>query len=239
MKRVMLAAVLALSAGTSAADKLDQIGTLSQTNFTEISKDLVAAFSYKAGSPAEALGITGFDVGLAVSSTKLKYTSAWTAAMSTGKTMDTLVVPKLYIQKGLPFDVDVGAYYLSVPNSNIDAWGAELKYAIISGNVALPAVAVRAAVTTLNVDNQLDLTTRSLDVSISKSVLFLTPYAGVGRVWGDSRPMGTTPVANAVTVSETKSFVGLSIQPGFFNLALERDSVGGIASYNMKLGVAF
>lgn len=239
MKRVIAAAALALTTSVSMADDLNLIANLNQTEFDGLSKDLTAAFSYKAGAPAEALGITGFDVGVALSSTKLENTAAWTAAMSSGDTISTLVVPKLYIQKGLPFDIDVGGYYLSVPGSNLDAWGGELKYAVIGGNMALPAVAVRGAVTSLKAADQLEVKTRSLDVSISKSILFVTPYAGVGRVWSDSKPLATAALASEVKNSENKSFIGVSISPAFFNLALERDSVGGIASYNLKLGVAF
>ncbi len=239
MKRVIVAAALALSTSVVQADDLDLIGSLSQSQFKALSKDLTAAFSYKAGAPAESLGVLGFDAGLALSSTKLENTSAWTAAMSSGDTLDTLVVPKLYLQKGLPLDFDIGAYYLSVPGTNLEAWGGELKYAFISGNVALPAVAVRAAITSLTAQDQLELKSRSLDVSISKSILFVTPYAGVGRVWANSKPLAATAVASSVDISETRTFVGVSIQPLFFNLALERDSVGGIASYNLKLGMAF
>ena len=239
MKRLIAAAALAMSAGFAQADDLDLIASLNQTEFDGLSKDLAASFSYKAGAPAEALGIIGFDVGLAVTSTKLESTAAWTKAMSSGDTISTLVVPKLYVQKGLPFDIDVGAFYVSVPGTNVDAWGGEIKYAVISGNVALPAVAVRGAVSTLTAADQLELKTRSLDVSISKSILFVTPYAGVGRVWGESKPLAAGAIATAYDISETKSFVGVSIAPAFFNLAFERDSVGGIASYNLKLGIAF
>ena len=147
MKRLIAAVALAMSAGFAQADDLDLIANLYQTQFDGFSKDLTAAFSCKAGAPAEALGITGFDVGIALSSTKLENTAAWTAAMSSGDTLSTLFVPKLYVQKGLPFDIDVGAYYLSVPGSNIDAWGVELNYAVLSGYVSLPAVAVHGAVT--------------------------------------------------------------------------------------------
>ncbi len=239
MKRVIATVILALSTSFVQADDLDLIGSLSQAQFDDLSKDLTAAFSYKAGAPAESLGIMGFDAGLAVSSTKLKNTSAWTAAMSSGNAINTLVVPKLYLQKGLPFDVDIGAYYVNVPDTNLEAWGGELKYAFVSGNVALPAVAVRAAITSLTAMDQLELKSRSVDVSISKSILFVTPYAGLGRVWADSKPLAETAIARSVDISEIRTFVGLSIQPMFFNLALERDSVGGIASYNLKLGIAF
>ena len=240
MKRWIAAVVLALSTSPVLADDLDNIANLNQAEFEGLSKDLAAAFSYKAGGPAEALGVIGFDVGLAVTSTDLEHSSAWTAAMSTGDTIDTLIVPKLYVQKGLPFDIDVGGYYFSVPDSNLEAWGGEIKYSIISGNVALPAVAVRGAFTNLMATDQLEVKSRSLDVSISKGILMLTPYAGVGRVWADSKPKGTAAaVLSSVDISETKSFIGVSLNPLFFNLAFERDSIGGVASYHLKLGFSF
>ncbi len=239
MKKMIVVAALALSASVSVADDLNLIGSLSQTQFDGLSEDLTAAFSYKAGAPAESLGILGFDAGLALTSTSLENTAAWTAAMSSGDTIDTLVVPKLYLQKGLPLDFDIGAYYVSVPDTNLEAWGGELKYAFISGNLALPAVAVRGAMTSLTAQDQLELKSRSLDVSISKSFLFVTPYAGVGRVWADSKPLATGAIASSVDISETRTFIGVSIQPLFFNLALEGDSVGGVPSYNLKLGMAF
>ncbi len=239
MKKMIVAAALALSASVSVADDLNLIGSLSQTQFDGLSEDLTAAFSYKAGAPAESLGILGFDAGLALSSTSLENTAAWTAAMSSNDTINTLVVPKLYLQKGLPLDFDIGAYYVSVPDTNLEAWGGELKYAFISGNLALPAVAVRGAMTSLTAQDQLELKSRSLDVSVSKSILFVTPYAGVGRVWADSKPLAAGAIASSVDISETRTFIGVSIQPLFFNLALEGDSVGGVPSYNLKLGMAF
>ncbi len=239
MKKMIVAAALALGASVCVADDLNLIGNLSQAQFDGLSEDLTAAFSYKAGAPAESLGILGFDAGLALTSTNLENTAAWTAAMSSSDTINTLVVPKLYLQKGLPLDFDIGAFYVSVPDTNLEAWGGELKYAFISGNLALPAVAVRGAMTSLTAQDQLEVKSRSLDVSISKSILFVTPYAGVGRVWADSKPLAAGAIASSVDMSETRTFIGVSVQPLFFNLALEGDSVGGVPSYNLKLGMAF
>jgi hypothetical protein len=239
MKRLFAAGVLAMASGTSLAGNVDISGLVSQSDFKDFSKDLVAAFSYKAGSPAESLGLVGFDVGLATSSTKLEHTDIWDQVLS-GSKINNLVIPKVYLQKGLPLDIDVGVYYFAIPDSNLDAWGAEVKYSVIGGNVALPAVAVRGATTRLSAADQLEVTTTSLDVSISKSILMVTPYAGIGRVWADSTPKGTAAgVLKAESLSATKSFIGVSLTPGIFDLSLEGDSVGGVKSYNLKLGLAF
>ena len=239
MKRIIAAALLAGSASAAVADNVDQLGSLNAVEFNNISKDLVAAFSYKAVAPAEPLGITGFDVGLSLSVTDLEATNEWQKATSSNDRPDSLVVPKVYVQKGLPFDIDIGGFYFSVPDSNIDAWGAEIKYAFMDGGIALPAIALRGAVTNLTIDDDLTVDSRSVDVSISKGILMFTPYAGVGRVWGDVEAKGSAAALGSLDISESRTFVGVSFNPGFFNIAAEADSVGGISSYNFKLGLAF
>lgn len=239
MRRVLVAAILGGWSMAGFAGSVDRIDTLSQSEFEVISKDLTAVFSYKAGAPAEPLGVAGFDMGVAVTVTDLGNRAVWDKAVSGG--MTTLTVPKLYLQKGLPFDIDIGAYYFTVANSNLEAWGGEIKYAILDGSTAMPAVAVRGSVTSLFGADQFTLNTRAVDLSISKGFFMLTPYAGVGRVWSTNTPEGNAAGAGLREVdhSENRTFIGLSFAPGIINMAVERDSVGGISSYNVKLGVAF
>lgn len=240
MKQWIFAVLMSLSAVTSWAADLDGLGDLNQAEFEGLSKDLTAAFSYKAVAPAESLGITGFDVGVSASVTQLEYADVWNKATSSGGTISTLIVPKLYLQKGLPYDFDFGVYYFTLPDSELEAWGLELKYAVIGGDAAMPAVAIRGAYTTLLGVDELKITTRSIDLSISKSVFMLTPYAGIGRVWGNTKPIGSAAsILAPVDITETKVFIGVSFTPLFFNLAIEGEKVGGIASYSLKLGIAF
>jgi hypothetical protein len=240
MRRVLIAAVLGVWPVVSLAGSVDGINMLTQSEFELLSKDMVAAFNYKAGAPAEPLGITGFDVGVSVSVTDLEATAVWNKAVSSGG-MTTLTVPKIYLQKGLPYDIDIGAYYFTVANSNLEAWGGEIKYAIFDGSAAMPAVAVRGSATSLFAPEQITLTTRAVDLSISKGILVLTPYAGIGRVWATNTPQGSAAGVglSAVDLAENRAFIGVAFTPGIINMAVERDSVGGIASYSLKLGVAF
>ena len=59
---IAAAGMLAFSRPGLAADALDQLGTLTQAEFRDLSEDLSSAFSYKGVVPAEPLGWTGFDV---------------------------------------------------------------------------------------------------------------------------------------------------------------------------------
>ncbi len=213
------------------ADDLDNIRDLTQAEFAKLSKDFTAAGSYKSVSPAEPLGIVGFDIGVEVTSTKMEHGDIWKKA---GADNSTIYLPKVHVHKGLPFGIDIGASLSAVPGSDIKLGGAEIKYAILEGGVALPAIAVRAAATRLFGVDELDMNTRSVELLVSKGFLNVTPYAGVGKVWGTLTPdfaelTKETPTANKV-------FAGVNFNLGIANLATEFDRTGGNKSISVKLG---
>lgn len=204
-----------------------------QPAFKTFSEDLGSALSYKPITPPAPLGITGFDIGLEVSSTKMRNLD-----QATGSSMTNLVVPKLHVYKGLPLNFDIGAFYSSVPTTNIKFYGGELRYAILEGGVALPAVGIRGALTKLSGVSLLSLSTKSLDVSISKGFAMFTPYAGLGTVWVDSTPDSSTGLTKE-SFRQNKIFVGGNLNLGLMNLALEYDKTGSAPSYSAKLGFRF
>lgn len=232
MKLTHLTAILFAAASAPAfADDLDKVRDLSQAEFGKLAKDLTAAGSYKSVSPAEPLGVVGFDIGVEATATKMDNSDIWRKA---GGDSSTVYMPRIHVHKGLPFGIDVGASLTQVPGSDIKLIGAELKYAIVSGNVALPAIAIRAAATRLSGVDQLDMDTRSLELTVSKGFLNVTPYAGIGRVWGDLTPNVSNlrqekPTANKV-------YAGLNFNLGIANLAAEIDRTGGNQSASVKLG---
>lgn len=215
-----------------AANNIDLTLLGAQSDFKVFSEDMGSALSYKALTPPEPLGITGFDLGLEVTSTKMRNLDT-----ATGSSLTNLIVPKLHVFKGLPLGIDIGAFYSSVPTTNIKLYGGELRYAIMEGGVASPAVGIRGSLTKLSGVNQLAFSTKSLDVSISKGFAMVTPYAGVGSVWVDSAP-NIAGLAKE-TFSQTKIFAGANINLGFSNFALEYDKTGSATSYGAKLGFRF
>lgn len=236
IKRISATLVLAAISQLSHAGDINNIGALSQSQFNAFSKDLGAALSYKAVAPAEALGITGFDVGLEVTSTEIKNSAIFDLAVA-GNAPSTLILPKLHVHKGLPFGIDVGAMYSAVPDTNITLMGGELRYAIIDGGITMPAVALRGTYTKLGGVDQLDFTTKGLELSISKGFAMLTPYAGIGNVWVDSKT--NTGGLDKVNLSLNKVFIGANINFGLMNLAFEGDKTGNNASYSAKIGLRF
>lgn len=232
--------LLALPSVASAASIIDDLINLQnrQGDFRRLSEDAGAALSYKPLSPTEPLGISGFDIGVEVTATSLQYPELWREASNDPDAPSTVPVAKLHAHKGLPFGIDVGLMYATVPDYDVELWGAELRYALVKGSVAVPAVGMRASYTQLRGVSQLDLETVGLDVSISKGFTLLTPYAGVGRVWVTSTPNGV-PGLREEDFGLTKVFAGLNVNFGLINLAFEVDQTGDATSYGAKFGWRF
>ncbi len=242
MKKLLplLCAMGLLAQPAFAANNITTLQNLGQADFNALSEDLSSALSYKAVAPAAPLGVTGFDLGLEVTQTNMaKSSQLWGPITAGGSNISSLYLPKVHFTKGLPFGIDVGLSYAKVPNSNISLIGGELKYAILDGSMATPAVAIRGAFTKLGGVNQLSFNTKSLDVSISKGFLMFTPYAGVGKVWASSTanvPSIATGLALSDSFSQNKVFAGFNLNLGLANFALEADKTGSARSITGKFG---
>lgn len=228
-----LASIL-LVPSVSLAGDIDNVGSLSQNLFKDLTSDLGAALSYKAIRPAEPMGTLGFDIGFEVTSTKMESDALELA--TSGNAPNELIVPKLHVSKGLPFGFDVGAFYTSVPSSNIGLVGGELSYALFEGGVISPAVSVRGTYSRLTGVDQLDMTTKGLELSISKGFAFFTPYAGVGQVWIDS---ATNTGWEDESLTKNKYFLGFNLNLGLMNIAAETEQTGDNTSTSAKIGVRF
>jgi len=233
LKRGLVITLFAVSLPVAAKDI--NIQPLNQGDFRALSEDLGAALSYKPLTPTAPLGITGFDVGIAVTDTKLENSAVFAKA---GADISNAAVPTLRVHKGLPFGIDVGVMAGAVPSTNIRLFGGELRYAIVAGGTAMPAIGIRGSYTKLSGVDRLDFDTKGVDLSISKGFLMFTPYGGVGKVWASSTPNGT-PALSKESLSMNKVFVGINMNFGLTNLAFEGDRTGKATSYGAKLGFRF
>jgi hypothetical protein len=236
--RLLRVAMLAplLAAAPAWAQEIDQLQSLAQAEFRLLSEDLGAALSYHAQIPATPLGITGFDLGVGVTATRVENSEVLQRATS-DDAETTLYVPTIRVHKGLPAGFDIGLTYASIPGSNIRYTGGELRYAILEGGAASPALALRGSLTKLSGVDQLSLETRGIDLSISKGLAVFTPYAGVGRVWIESTP--NVAGLQKEEFSLTKVFVGVGMNLAVLNLNLQADRTGDATSYSLKLGWRF
>jgi hypothetical protein len=251
MKKLLFAALLLLTLCLPAAAATDIVipptwtGPVGQTYFKDFSRDLGLAISYVPLATAEPLGKTlpGIDLGVEATVVMLDTNQQYwkdVEAASHGSIPSALPIPKFHVQVGLPvIPIDLGFVYSSVPSTNIKYMGGEIKYAILEGTVATPALALRGAYTKLSGISDLEISTKSLDLSISKGFAMVTPYAGVGMVWIDSKETSPLVTLQDESIAEPKGFVGAKIT--FFplmNLVAEAD-FAKVSSYSLRLNLHF
>jgi hypothetical protein len=236
--RILVPAIGLLGAAGANAAEFNTLHLLTQAEFRSLSEDLGAALSFKPLIPAEPMGITGFDIGIAGTGTQLQNPAVFEKAAAGASVPSTLVVPTLRVHKGLPFDFDIGVSFGSVPSTNVSLIGGELRWAVFAGSTASPAVALRASYTSLSGVDQLKFNTAGFDISISKGFAMVTPYAGVGTVRVTSDAQGSA-TQTTESLSLSKVFAGLNLNLGLVNLAFEGDKTGEATSYGMKFGLRF
>jgi hypothetical protein len=234
LRRAGAAAALLMAGAAMAAD-FNAINLLNQTEFRALAEDIAAAVSYKPMIPSEGLGITGFDLGVSVGATEVANRATLIKAAGGADVPKAVPLAGVRAVKGLPFDIDIGIVGLTLPDTNVRATGGELRWAFVGGNVALPAIAIRASTMNLSGVSQLKLRATSVDLSISKGFLFLTPYAGVGRVDVRSSAPGTTLASEKFALD--KVFAGVNIAFVPFALVIEADKTGEATSYGLKLAL--
>jgi len=233
-----LGLALSMIATTASADRLGNLDQLTGREFKYASEAIGAVISYRPIAPPQPQGLTGFDVGLSMTSSSLSYKGAAALETANGNLYldDAVQTYRLDIHKGLPFDVDVGAYFANVPGLGIDVRGLEARYALLAGDFATPTISLRGGYTYATNSDDISINARSLDVSISKGFAMLTPYAGIGYVWVDSDGRGDASHQHS-SPELNKYYAGINMGLGLANLAFETDITGSTISWGMKFGL--
>lgn len=241
---LLIAAMLAFAPAAASASDFDidnsclLNGAACQAAFEGAVTDISAALSYKALGPAEATGLLGFGVGVYVNYTPVQNEQAWRTL--TGSDVDAVGMAGISAHKGLPFGIDIGAFYSAVPSTDAKAYGAELRFAILEGGIAQPALAVRGAYTATSGIDDFDYESYSADVSLSKGFAMLTPYIGAGYVWATATPQGDfDTILDEVDVDNERFFVGMRITAVLLEITPEYERIGDNNAYNLRLGFSF
>lgn len=227
--------ILILSPGAWAGGKIDQLDTLSQDLFKDLTYELGTAIGYKALQPGDPLDKLGFRLKLEAPASALA-----SEALYPGHYLnrdDNFATPGLSLQGGLNNGFDIGGYYSSVPDSNITLMSGQVSYALTSGNDIAPAVSIRGTFSRLSGVEDFDLMTRGLELSFSKGFASFTPYAGLGTVWID----GDTTVdgLSDERLTKNKYFMGFNFNLGLMSIAAETEQTGDNASTSATFGLRF
>lgn len=240
MRKAIAAVVLACVAVPAMAKDVEiqplcTFGTCDAA-FQSIAEDLVATIDYKAMGPAEATGIAGLGVGVVMSYVPVDVDADWQTV--TGENFNGLGLVGLQVTKGLPLDIDIGAFYTTVPDTNVDVYGAEVRYALLPGSTVAPALALRGSYVAVTGIDSFDLESKSVDLSLSKGFGPITPYVGVGYVAGEADPNQASGPKKA-EVEDTKAFIGARISLGLLEFTPEVGQIGDNVTYSARLGFSF
>ena len=156
-----------------------------------------------------------------------------------GSAPSSLPVARLHAQKGLPFGLDVGLSYITVPGSNANVIGGEVRKAILEGSTVTPAVSVYAHYSRLGGVSDLDLTAWGVGVGVSKGFLIFTPYAAVDEVWINGSENSPLVTLSDVNKTVTRGQVGLKIALLPIMNVVGQADFGPVNSYTLRLNVGF
>jgi len=218
MKRFVLGSVLALATGSAFAGGVVPAQALLQPYFRSLATTPSAGIG---GADPFTVGSMGRGIGL------ISDDGAVTAKAA------PVVGPR-----HLPWGLDFGNYYGSLPADRPELSGIDMSYRLKAEGAFSPGLSVHGSYTRLSGADHLALDSRGLDLSLSKGFGYATPYAGLGRVWLNSSPDAITGLADE-RLSLNKYFVGANFRIGLTDLALEADKTGPETTLGAKFGLRF
>jgi hypothetical protein len=238
MKNKFIGVLLLATTASAGAKDVEITCNNCQQAFESISEDLVAAIDYKAMGPAEATGVTGIGVGVVATYVPIDVDADWQQV--TGQDFSGLGLVGLQVTKGLPLDLDVGAFYSTVPGTNVDLYGAEVRYAFLAGSTTTPALSVRGSYVMVSGIDSFDLESKSIELALSKGFGPITPYVGVGYVWGEADPDDQYKQApynlGTAKVEDTKATLGVRLSLALFEITPQVAQIGDNVTYGLRLG---
>ncbi len=235
-KLVVSLFVVFIASGSALAADFTIDNTILQNQFNGIVTEAGRLTAYRSMMPAEPGGLTGFDIGVAISGVEVD-SALWDLFIADNQSASA--VPRLMVRKGLPMNIDVGAFYADVSDYDLSLQGFEIQWALLEGTVATPALSLRGSYTKLDAAGEMEVKTTAADLVVSKGFAMLTPYAGVGTVGYDGKYTGNNPLVSLSDFddSETRFLAGLQFAIALLNITAEYEQMDEpVYSLKMSLG---
>lgn len=253
MNQRLLATAVLFSSATAWA-----LPSFNPSDFSALTSDAVNSViqlsaiggAHHAMMPASDLGmLLGFDAGIVVEGVGLpaSVTNAYSliTQQSTDSIPTLIPIPMLMLHKGLPFGIDVGFSYFTYGSGEVTEIGGDLQWTFLR-SALLPAVAVRESVD-YNHLYFVDTHCYTTDVLVSKNLIVIDPYIGVGmQNWSGSLVgnvnTGALPVSISGSASGTDfhAFAGVPIKLLFLRITAEVErSFAGFTDYGAKISIGF
>lgn len=219
-----------------ADQSMNQFATVIDSQFEDFADNLSASQGYKALTDSAGPRALALDIGFDVATTKLDHDSSL-KPYSSKSTPNILETPQLHISTRYNDGFNAGAFYSSVPESDIQIYGGELRYSLMAAQRSyLPSLSVRGMYSQMIGMDDLFVTSTGLEFSVSKGFNAFTPYAGIGATWvdGEYELDGYTS-----RLTQNKYFMGLQFNLGLFSLSAEAEQSGEESTIRAKSGFRF
>ncbi|MGD8569806.1 MAG: hypothetical protein PVJ39_17095 [Gammaproteobacteria bacterium] len=222
---------------TAEADEhVSQLGQLIDNQFRSYAENLSASQSHRALARRPTNSPAILDVGFDIDPTPIDHQSLL-EPLASNQSSRVLYIPRFHIRTSYLDGWNAGAFYSSVPDSDIQIYGGELRYSLNAHNRSvLPSLSVRGTYSQLTGVSDLFVTSTGVEVSVSKGFSNFTPYAGVGTTWldGEYQLDGYTS-----HLTENRYFLGLRFDLGLFNLSAQTEQTGETSTTKATMDVRF
>lgn len=229
-----------------------------QKLFGDFARELGMAMAPKLLAPAETLGLSGFHFGAELSITNIdEQAEYWQKGVEDESPPGALLTTQLHLRKGLPFSFEIGATATNLINSELWAFGGEVKWAPNEAIEAFPVdIAVRAALSRVIGNTELEMTIFGLDFVLSRGfgaggVANIAPYMGYNPVfvYARSSVLDATPKTgvdtnmNFVLQEESpilhRFIIGSRFVFTYVSFTPEILLAKGLQTYSFNLGLNF
>jgi len=195
------------------------------SDFRSLMSELGVVMAPRIHMPADTLGFAGFQIDGQLSFTQISNSRGFWNGVSTvspqapnsSRPDAVLTTLGVFARKGiwLPLpSFEVGGGVVNLLNSQMLAWQAYAKLGLHEGyhDLPIPSLAVRAAIAYLTGTDQVNLSTTSFDVLLSKGFGFLKttrlePFGGWSLIVikASGKPVDFTPLCDAHALAQTAS----------------------------------
>ncbi len=193
-----------------------------RSNFRSLMSELGVVMAPRIPMPADTIGFAGFQVSGELSVTQIANNrSYWNGVEAVSpqspdaaRPDSTLSTVGVFLRKGIWFPApsfELGGGVVNLLDSQMLSWQGYAKFALNEGfhDLPFPSLAVRAAISHLTGTDQVDLTTTSLDVLVSKGfgvlkTLRIEPFGGWSllMIKASSKCIDFAPIYDASVVAQ-------------------------------------
>ncbi len=213
-----------------------------RTTFDFIVNELGTAIANKPTSPAETLGVNGFDIGL-TSSLALIHSrdesssdpSPWSRVHPDGTPQDMLWIPGIQVRKGLPLSLEMGASIGYISFSRQTVFGGWARWGLMEGYWPIPDFSIQLGYAGYVGNEELELGVMDTSITMGYTLPFGTvvginqarfsPFIGAGLLRIHAAPRLDDQLEESLGLAPVSGFQGsdyydpafrhFSIQGGF------------------------